>query len=70
MLGPYPNVLPASNDPALSLSIRNAAGPPHGLRVALFWWVPGRALVAVYTTYVQGRCAGKSGSIRMRTDEV
>jgi cytochrome d ubiquinol oxidase subunit II len=59
VLGLYPNVLPASNDPALSLTIHNAAGPPYGLWVAFFWWVPGMALVVVYTTYVYRKMRGK-----------
>ena len=59
VLSLYPNVLPASNDPALSLTIHNASGPPYGLWVAFFWWVPGMALVVAYTTYVYRKMRGK-----------
>jgi cytochrome d ubiquinol oxidase subunit II len=59
VLGLYPNVLPASNDPALSLTIHNAAGPPYGLWVAIFWWVPGMILVVIYTTFVYRQMRGK-----------
>lgn len=59
VFGLYPNVLPASTDPALSLTIHNAAGPPYSLWVAFFWWVPGMMLVVVYTTYVYRKMRGK-----------
>lgn len=59
VLGVYPNVLPASNDPALSLTIHNASGPPYSLRVAFFWWVPGMILVLIYTTFVYRQMRGK-----------
>lgn len=45
--GVYPMVLPA-RDPALSLTIENAAGPAYGLGVALWWWFPGAALAIAY----------------------
>lgn len=63
--GLYPMVLPAAGDPAASLTIHNASGPPYALRVALFWWVPGMILVALYTTFVYRQMAGK---VRMDPD--
>ena len=57
--GLYPNLLPALNDPAFSLTVHNAAAPSYGLRVALIWWVPGVALVAGYTIFVYRKFAGK-----------
>lgn len=57
--GLYPNVLPAINDPASSLTIHNAAAPPYGLKIALLWWLPGMALVTIYTTVVYRHLAGK-----------
>ncbi|MFC1662523.1 cytochrome d ubiquinol oxidase subunit II [Gemmatimonadota bacterium] len=59
VFGLYPMVLPASSDPALSLTVHNAAGPPYALRVALWWWIPGMTLVTLYTTYVYRQMAGK-----------
>ncbi|MBT8396661.1 MAG: cytochrome d ubiquinol oxidase subunit II [Gemmatimonadetes bacterium] len=55
----YPTVLPAAGDPAASLTIFNASGPPYSLRVALFWWIPGMILVAFYTTFIYRQMAGK-----------
>jgi cytochrome d ubiquinol oxidase subunit II len=47
-VGLYPNVLPASTDPANSLTIHNAAAGTHVLQVGLYWWVPGIALAVCY----------------------
>jgi cytochrome d ubiquinol oxidase subunit II len=55
----YPLVLPAAGDPANSLTIYNASGPPYAMRVALFWWIPGMALATGYTTFVYRQMAGK-----------
>ncbi len=57
--GLYPYVLPSSSDPNLSLTIYNTAAGAYGLRVALFWWIPGMALVVFYTALVYRRWAGK-----------
>jgi len=55
----YPLVLPSAGDPAAALTIYNASGPPYAMRVALFWWIPGMCLVALYTTFVYRQMAGK-----------
>lgn len=55
----YPLVLPAAGNPALSLTIYNASGPPYGMWVALFWFVPGMILVTIYTTFVYWHMRGK-----------
>jgi cytochrome d ubiquinol oxidase subunit II len=55
----YPLVLPSAGNPALSLTIYNASGPPYGMWVALFWWVPGMILVTLYTTFVYRQMRGK-----------
>jgi cytochrome bd ubiquinol oxidase subunit II len=52
--GIFPAVLPA-RDAALSLTIANAAAEPYGLRVALYWWIPGIGLALAYTAFVYGR---------------
>ncbi len=57
--GLYPLVLPASNDAAASLTVHNAMGPEHGMRVALLWWIPGMALVAAYTVFIYRGMRGK-----------
>ncbi len=59
VFGLYPMVLPAAGDPAASLTVFNAAGPPYALRVALFWWIPGMILVVGYTTFIYRQMAGK-----------
>ena len=55
----YPYVLPATTNPAWSLTTYNAAAPSHGLSVALWWWVPGMLLVLAYTAFVYRTFAGK-----------
>ncbi|MFQ5701715.1 MAG: cytochrome d ubiquinol oxidase subunit II [Acidobacteriota bacterium] len=57
-LGLYPLVLPANNDPALGLTVRNASAPGHGLAVGLAWFVPGMILVAGYFTFLYSRFRG------------
>jgi cytochrome d ubiquinol oxidase subunit II len=46
--GIFPDALPA-RDPALSLTIQEAAAPERGLVIALFWWIPGMLIVCTYT---------------------
>lgn len=57
--GLFPMVLPSTADPAASLTIMNAAGPEQGMRIALFWWIPGMILVAIYTTFIYRGMRGK-----------
>ncbi len=57
--GVYPNVLPANSDPALSLTVTNAAAHSYGLGVGLVWWIPGMLLVLAYTAFIYHRFAGK-----------
>jgi cytochrome d ubiquinol oxidase subunit II len=59
VFGLYPMVLPAAGNPEASLTIYNASGPPYAMWVALFWWIPGMTLVAIYTTFVYRKMAGK-----------
>jgi cytochrome d ubiquinol oxidase subunit II len=58
--GVYPDVLPASSDPARSLTIHNAAAGAYGLTIGLVWFIPGMLLVAAYFTYVYRSFAGKA----------
>ncbi len=55
----YPNVLPASTDPARSLTIYNTASSPYALKVAVTWWVLGIILVTGYFTYLFHSFRGK-----------
>jgi cytochrome d ubiquinol oxidase subunit II len=55
----YPMVLPAAGDAATSLTVHNASGPPYSLWVALLWWIPGMALVTLYTTFMYRQMGGK-----------
>ncbi|MEQ9497391.1 MAG: cytochrome d ubiquinol oxidase subunit II [Deltaproteobacteria bacterium] len=50
--GLYPLVLPSTLEPAHALTAANAHGPGDGTTVALFWWIPGMALVLGYTALV------------------
>jgi cytochrome d ubiquinol oxidase subunit II len=58
--GLYPYLLPSNVDPAAGLTAQEAAAPAYGLKVGLFWWIPGMALVATYFTIVYRRFAGKA----------
>ena len=55
----YPQVLPASTDPAYSLTISNAAAGHHGLSVGLVWWVPGMILSVGYFVFIYRMFRGK-----------
>jgi cytochrome d ubiquinol oxidase subunit II len=57
--GVYPYVLPSSGDPALSLTILNAAASPYGLRVGLMWFIPGMLLTGAYFVYTYRSFSGK-----------
>lgn len=46
----FPYVLPA-RDAAFGLSLDSAAAPTYGLRVALYWWIPGILLATSYFVY-------------------
>ena len=59
VFGLYPLVLPASTNPAFSLTVDNAKAPDYGLRIGLAWWIVGMILVAIYTLHVYRSFAGK-----------
>jgi cytochrome d ubiquinol oxidase subunit II len=63
--GLYPFVLPSNGEPALGLTVVNASARESALTTALYWWLPGIALAAGYTTFVyrrfRGRIAGGTG---------
>ncbi len=55
----YPMVLPASTDPAYSLTINNAAAGHHGLSVGLVWWSIGMVLAIGYFVFIYRMFRGK-----------
>ena len=59
VFGLYPLVLPASTNPAFSLTVDNAKAPDYGLHIGLVWWIIGMILVAGYHYHVYRSFAGK-----------
>lgn len=57
--GLYPNLLPASTDPAYSLTVFNASARPYALGVGLHWWIFGILLALAYGTYLHITFKGK-----------
>lgn len=57
--GVFPFVLPASTDPELGLTVYNAAASDYGLKIGLFWWIPGIFLTTLYFVYTYSRFRGK-----------
>ena len=55
----YPMVLPASTDPAYSLTINNAAAGHHGLSVGLVWWSLAMVLAVGYFVFIYRMFRGK-----------
>jgi cytochrome d ubiquinol oxidase subunit II len=57
--GLYPYVLPSRSDPQFGLTISNAAAAGYGLRIGLWWFVPGIGLAIGYFVFTYRRFAGK-----------
>ena len=55
----YPTLLPSGSDPALSLTIWNAAAGPNSLSVGLIWWSIGMAIAIGYFVLVYSMFRGK-----------
>ena len=55
----YPYLLPATTNPAFSLTVYNARTGAYSLRVGLIWWGLGIALAVGYFTFVYRSFAGK-----------
>jgi cytochrome d ubiquinol oxidase subunit II len=55
----YPNVLPASTDPAYSLTIYNTAAAHYGLTIGIIWWILGMILALGYFFFVYRMFRGK-----------
>jgi cytochrome d ubiquinol oxidase subunit II len=59
MFGVFPNVLPSSTAPDLSLTIYNSAAADHGLIIGLYWFIPGMILALLYSGLVYRHFSGK-----------
>jgi cytochrome bd ubiquinol oxidase subunit II len=57
--GLYPLVLPASTNPAFSLTVQNAKAGDYGLRIGLVWWIIGMVLVTSYFVFTYRHFSGK-----------
>jgi len=57
--GLYPYLLPASTEPASSITVENAKAPSYGLEVGIIWWVIGMVLASGYFIFTYRRFAGK-----------
>ena len=55
----YPYLLPASTDPAYSLTIYNAKSGDYSLRVGLVWWLIGITLAIGYFSFLYRSFRGK-----------
>ena len=55
----YPNVLPASSDPALNLTIYNSSAGHYSLLYGLRWWLPGIAVAIAYFVFIYRTFRGK-----------
>jgi len=55
----YPDVLPASTDPAYSLTIYNTAAAHYGLTIGIIWWSLGMLLAMGYFFFVYRMFRGK-----------
>ena len=57
-IGIYPYVLPGRN-PALGLTVYNAATSEYGLVIGLYWWIPGMLLACSYFIYLYSTMPAK-----------
>jgi len=55
----YPNLLTSTTDPALNITVSNAATGRHSLSIGLIWWSFGIALAVGYFTFVYRMFRGK-----------
>jgi len=58
-MGLYPNLLPSNGVADRGLTITNVSAADYGLRVGLFWFVPGFILALGYSGFVYRHFAGK-----------
>ena len=58
--GLYPDLLPATNGAANSITVQRALSGPHTLAGGLVWWSLGMALAVGYIVFVYSRFRGKT----------
>jgi cytochrome d ubiquinol oxidase subunit II len=58
----YPNLLMATTDPALNITVYNAASSPYALSVGLVFWGIGMALAIGYVVFTYRMFRGKVGN--------
>jgi cytochrome d ubiquinol oxidase subunit II len=58
--GLYPDLLPATNGAANSITVDRALSGPHTPAVGLVWWSLGMALALAYIVFVYSRFRGKT----------
>jgi cytochrome d ubiquinol oxidase subunit II len=55
----YPTLLPASTDPAMSLTIHNSKTGQYSMTVGLVWWIVGMLIAVVYFVFLYRSFSGK-----------
>ena len=69
-VGLYPYLLPASTNPAYSLTIENTKSGAYSLRVGLLWWAVGLILAIGYFVFLYRFFRGKVGEPGVHISEV
>jgi cytochrome d ubiquinol oxidase subunit II len=57
--GLFPYVLPANSNPAYGLTLYSVSAPASGLRIGLYWWIPGMLVAGAYFVFVYRHFRGK-----------
>jgi len=55
----YPNLLVSTTDPALNITVHNAAAGPYALSIGLIFWSFGMALAVAYFVFIYRLFRGK-----------
>jgi cytochrome bd ubiquinol oxidase subunit II len=55
----YPNLLTATTDPALNITVYNAHSGEYALSIGLIWWGVGMAIAVGYFIFVYWMFRGK-----------
>jgi len=55
----YPVLLPATTDPAYTITVHNSAAQSYGLKVGVIWWSIGMAIALGYFIYLYRSFKGK-----------
>ena len=59
----YPNLLTATTDPALNITVFNAHSSEYALSVGLIWWSVGMVIAAGYFIFVYRTFRGKVAAV-------